>query len=357
VSLAAEWVTGAAGFEALAEEWEAALPADSLPFDLHCWYVAWWAAFGGAGEPEICTVRRDGALAGAFPLLRDAGRTRPLANVHSPSFRPWASDREALRALASAALERGGRELELIALPAEDSSVSCLRESAAAASLLTLSEPSYASPAVETGGDFESWRKLSKGRWGAPLERFRRKMGRDHEARFEIVRPPADLEAELASGFAVEASGWKGEAGTAIVSRPETEAFYRAIAAAFHERGELRLSRIELDGRVAAFDLCIEHGGRLFLLKTGFDEEFRRLAPGLVMRLAAIEHCFEHGLRSHELLGGESGWKAKFATTSRPHVTLRVYRRDPLRLGRYAYRSAVRPRLKRAYRRIAKDRS
>jgi hypothetical protein len=70
-----------------------------------------------------------------------------------------------------------------------------------------------------------------------------------------------------------------------------------------------------------------------------------------VMRLSVIERCFEDDIRSHELLGEESDWKAKFATGTRPYVTVRAYRRNPVGLARYAYRGAIRPRLRRAYRR------
>lgn len=351
MSLTVAWVEDIPRFEALGEEWDRPGPEGSLPFDLHCWYSAWWRAFGDDAELAVCTVRRDGVLAGVFPLAGGRGGVSALANVHTPAFRPVADDPEALQALTAAAVERGRRELELIAMPEHDPSVTQLQRSAREAAMVSLVEPTHSSPAVETDGDFEAWRKQSKKRWGAPLERFRRKMGRDYAAEFEIAQPPHDLEAELDDGFRVEASGWKGEAGTAIVSDPATEAFYRDVAARFADRGELRLSRISLDGQTVAFDLCVQRDRRLYLLKTGFDEDFRRLAPGLVMRLSSIEHCFEQGLRSHELLGGESEWKAKFATTTRPHVNLRAYRRGPVGLGRYGYRSKLRPLLKRAYRR------
>jgi CelD/BcsL family acetyltransferase involved in cellulose biosynthesis len=351
VALAVEWIGEEADLEALAGEWDALAPADSTPFDLHCWHLAWWRAFGDGQELAVCTARREGELVGAFPLRREAGELKGLANTHSPLFRPLARDAEALEAVVAASLEERGT-VEVVGLPERDASVARLREDARAVSKTVLTEPSYASPTVDTGGDLDSWRALSKPRWGAPLERFRRKMGRDHEAELEIVVPPRDLEAELADGFRVEAGGWKGRAGTAIVSDPQTEAFYTAVARAFAARGELRLSRIVLDGEIAAFDLTLLHGGRLYLLKTGFDERFRRLAPGLVMRLSVIERCFEEGIRSHELLGEESAWKAKFATGSRPYVTVRAYRRSPVGLARYVYRGAIRPRLRRAYRRL-----
>jgi CelD/BcsL family acetyltransferase involved in cellulose biosynthesis len=355
VTLEVEWVDDPGRFEQLSGEWDSVLPDESRPFDLHCWYSAWWGAFGDGDELAVCTVRRDGELAGAFPLLGGAGGVRALANVHTPSFRPLARDDKAMDALIAATMERGRSGVGLIALPDGDPSVERIESGARDASMLSLAEAAYSSPLVETDGDFDAWRKQSKPRWGAPLERFRRKMGRDHEAEFAIVTPPGDLEQVLKDGFRVEASGWKGRAGTAITSRPDTEAFYRAVAKEFARRDELRLSWISLDGRMAAFDLCLLHQGRLYLLKTGFDEEFRRLAPGLVMRLSIIEHCFEQGLRSHELLGTESEWKAKFETAKRPHLDLRTYRRRPAGLARYAYRSSLRPRLRRVYRRLSRS--
>jgi CelD/BcsL family acetyltransferase involved in cellulose biosynthesis len=355
VSLDIEWIEEPRRFDELAAEWDALLPADALPFDLHCWYSAWWKSFGAGAELAVCTVRRGGELAGAFPLLDGGGRLRSLANAHTPAFRPLARDGDAMRSLIAATLERSSSGIELIALPEGDASIEALRDGAHEVAMLPLIEASYASPFVETEGDFDAWRAENKRRWGAPLERLRRKMNREHDAEFLIVVTPADLEAELEDGIRVEGSGWKGRAGTAIDSDPATEAFYRAVAGSFQARGELRFSRIVLDGRTVAFDLCILRHGRLYLLKTGFDEDFRRLAPGLVMRLSIIEHCFEHGLRSHELLGVETDWKAKFATSSRPRVSLRTYRRNPAGRAGYAYRTALRPRLRRVYRRLRRS--
>lgn len=355
MSLEVEWIEEPSRFEELAGEWDAVLPADPRPFDLHCWYSAWWRSFGADAGLAVCTVRRGGELAGAFPLLDGGGRLRSLANAHTPSFRPLAGDDDAMRSLVAATMERGRAGIELTALREDEAGVEAVRDGADEAAMLSQVEPSYASPFVETDGDFDAWHVQNKHRWKS-LERLRRKMSREHEAEFLIAIRPQDLEAELADGFRVEGSGWKGRAGTAIDSDPATEAFYRAIAGSFQARDELRLSRVALDGRTIAFDFCILSQDRLYLLKTGFDEDFGRFSPGLVMRLAIVEHCFEHGLRSHELLGAETEWKAKFAKSSRPHVSLRTYRRNPAGLTGYTYRTALRPRLRRVYRRLRRSR-
>ena len=104
-----------------------------------------------------------------------------------------------------------------------------------------------------------------------------------------------------------------------------------------------------LDGHWAAFDLCLLYDDRLYLLKTGYDERFRRLAPGLVMRLSTIERCFELGLEAHELLGDDTEWKRKFATAERRHVGFHAYERGLAGSVSYTYRATARPLLKRAY--------
>ena len=114
-------------------------------------------------------------------------------------------------------------------------------------------------------------------------------MRRDHEASVALVEAPTDLEGELDRAFELEAAGWKGEAGTAIDSTKETALFYRSVASAYHRLGELRLSTIVLDGELAAFDLCLLHGDRLWTLKSSYNESFPRLSPGNVLLLLEIE--------------------------------------------------------------------
>src|SRR5262245_56661618 len=108
MALAVDWIGEEADFEALAGEWDALAAANSVPFDLHGWYLAWWRAFGAGQELAVCIARRDGKLVGVFPLRRPGkGELKAMANTHSPLFRPLARDEEALRAIVAAAMEEG----------------------------------------------------------------------------------------------------------------------------------------------------------------------------------------------------------------------------------------------------------
>jgi CelD/BcsL family acetyltransferase involved in cellulose biosynthesis len=345
--LTVEWVSDPARFAAVAPAWDELADLDGSPFLRHAWLAAWWEAFAAdRAALSVCLAWRGPDLVGGLALMRRGGRLEALADYHTPRFGAVARDDEGRAAVAEAA-QRAAAELVLPAVAADDPLLGALGRRR------RLVEPYMSSPIVDTTGDWEAYRALSKPRWGAPLERFRRKMVREHAAEMTLITTPGDVDAVLDRGFAVEASGWKGASGTAILSSPRTERFYRAVAHAFAATGELGLSWLDMDGRMAAFDFCLLHGNRLYLLKTGYDEAQRRLAPGLVMRLSVLERCFELGLEAHELLGGSDDWKLKFSTSERRQVALRCFSSRPAARGRYAYRRWARPVLRSAYQRAA----
>jgi CelD/BcsL family acetyltransferase involved in cellulose biosynthesis len=346
-----EWVTDRTRFGELAEQWDQlADAAQRPPFSRHAWFEAWMDAFGPV-ELRTGVLWRGDAMVAALPLRAMNGGARTIANVHTPALRPLGRDPEAISALYRRAVEKFD-ELIIEPLPREFLEDHRLAEAAKELGRWTVIEPQHTSPIVDTSGDFDEWRTGSKPRWGAPLERFRRKAARERGAELTLVASPKDLERELEECLVVEASGWKGTGHTAILSQPETRAFYDEVSRAFHVQGELRLSTLRLDGELAAFDLCLLHRNRLYLLKTGYDEKYRKLAPGLVLQLSVIERCFETDTEAFELLGGDTEWKRKFSTGERDHVALRSFRRRPVQALRYAYRRVLRPPLRRAYRRV-----
>lgn len=341
-------VTTLEELDALKADWNDLAQVDPTPFGCHAWYANWWRSFGGRWRLSIPVLWRGSQLAAAFPLCERHGRVRSMTNDHTPVFRPLARDGAALRAVVGAAMGRAGA-LSLSALPVGEPVVVEMIELVRGARRLCLLERGEVSPVVDTRGDFESYRRRMRSKWGS-IERKQRKMQREHRAVFTLLKAPSDVELELRRGFAVEASGWKGERGTAITSSAATQAFYRALALDFHAAGQLRLSTIVLDGAVVAFDLAVLHRRRLYVMKTGFDESFAQLSPGMVLRRAVIERCFEDGVEAHDFAGPDAPWKQRFSTGLRENVSFNSYRRAPAPSAEYAYRRFLRPALKRMYR-------
>jgi len=346
-----EWVTDRVRFGELREDWDRLARG---PFQRHAWYDAWWSAFS-TGQMAICTVWRGEELVAVMPLYRHALGLGAMANVHSPVFEPLGRDPAAIAAVLDAALAARAGELRLSPLPVGGSSSDSVLEACRRAGRLVTVEPQHVSPITDTTGEFASYREPRKRAW-REIERRGRRLVREHAPDIRLVEAPADLERELSRGFALEASGWKGRKGTAIVSREETRAFYASVARAFHARGALALSSIAVDGRLVVFDLALLEDNRYWLLKTGFDEGFRSLAPGLVLRRQVVERCFEMGLSAHEFLGEAMDWKLPFATGERAHERILAYRRRPDGLIGYGLRRLARPTAARIYHRLRPER-
>jgi CelD/BcsL family acetyltransferase involved in cellulose biosynthesis len=335
------WIGELAELETIAPQWDALAAVDPTPFSLSAWYLAWWDGYGADRDLRVCTVWEDGELVALLPLCERGGRLEAMANEESCVVRPLARDTETLRLLAEATATERYDLMEIRRLPEGDEAIEALAAAARASGRLSIVEPDITSPIVDTTGTLDEYRQATRGKWHRNLRRLYRKLLRDHDARLSLIEAPGNLESELTEGFEVESSGWKRAAGSAILSRPENEVYYRSLGRRFHDRGELRLSSISVGGRMIAWDLAILRRNRLYSPKSGYLEEFRQYGPGLILELATIEHCFELGIEAHELLGADDEYKLRFSTSERRHRYFRAFPRRPMPALRYAWRRFV----------------
>ncbi len=88
---------------------------------------------------------------------------------------------------------------------------------------------------------------------------------------------------------------------------------------------------MRINGEVAAERLAVEHAGRLWELKIGYNEKFRRCAPGLLLTHETLRYVFERGLKAYEFLGHEEDWERIWAADNvHRYVSFRLY---PLSVG------------------------
>jgi CelD/BcsL family acetyltransferase involved in cellulose biosynthesis len=98
--------------------------------------------------------------------------------------------------------------------------------------------------------------------------------------------------------------------------------------------------------------LDVLYQGRLYLLKTGYDERYASFSPGHLLYLEMIKRSCEDGIAAHELLGPTTPFKERYATETRQTSVLRAYRRRPAGVARYGGRRFVLPRVRPAYERV-----
>jgi CelD/BcsL family acetyltransferase involved in cellulose biosynthesis len=168
---------------------------------------------------------------------------------------------------------------------------------------------------------------------------MRQRLEKEHGgATFEAHDGSERLDELLAEGFHVEGSGWKLAQGTAIVSQPETQRFYTDVARWAAGRGLLRLLFLRVEGRPIAFEFGIEDGDRYYSVKGGYDPDFRKHSPGMVMSHDMIRRAADLGLETFEYLGAPDPEKLEWTDTLRDRTAVEAFAPAPLgRLARASY--------------------
>ncbi len=135
---------------------------------------------------------------------------------------------------------------------------------------------------------------------GKRRKEFRRKEHRlAEEGALQYVQleteadPDAALETYIEDFLRVEASGWKGERGSAFACHPAHREFFCAIVRQAHRRNRLMLSALRVGGRTVASRCDFRAANGAFAFKIGFDEEFAHFSPGVLLQIEGIRQLHE----------------------------------------------------------------
>lgn len=116
------------------------------------------------------------------------------------------------------------------------------------------------------------------------------------EVSFERVREPEKVKQRVEQFLAIEQSGWKGENGTALLSKGRDAAFARlAFAGREGADGLAVVDSLFLDGDPIAMSVNMASGSTLFTLKCAYDENYRKFGPGLLLEYLVVEEFFKSG--------------------------------------------------------------
>ncbi|MEN1972057.1 GNAT family N-acetyltransferase [Luteimonas sp. MJ204] len=117
------------------------------------------------------------------------------------------------------------------------------------------------------------------------LRRKERRLGEEGALSYRTLSEGDDLATWLANFLQVEASGWKGRAGTALGADESRQAFLFAACQAAHARGQLHMLALELDGRPIAMKCNFVSGSQAFTFKIAYEEAHARHSPGVLIEL------------------------------------------------------------------------
>ncbi len=166
------------------------------------------------------------------------------------------------------------------------------------------------------------------------LRRQRNRLAEHGDVRFEVARTSAEIAAAVETFLVLEASGWKGQRGTALSQDDGDAAFVRRGTAALAGTGQCEIVTLRAGQAPVASAIVLRHQDRAFYFKLGVDERFAKFSPGVQLTLELTRHlCADPAIRlvdstaapDHPMINPI--WRGRLAIGD---VLIPLQRRDPV---------------------------
>jgi hypothetical protein len=122
------------------------------------------------------------------------------------------------------------------------------------------------------------------------LRRQRHRLAEHGVVHFDVARTPSDVTAAVDTFMALEASGWKGKRGTALIQDDGDASFARRATVALAETGQCEIVALRVGDTPVAAAIVLRHQDRAFYFKLGVDERFAKFSPGVQLTLDLTRH-------------------------------------------------------------------
>lgn len=180
---------------------------------------------------------------------------------------------------------------------------------------------------VQCVGDFNDFWSARPKKLRDNIKRYvRRASDEEMNIEFKTIRDPDAVDEALRRYGELESRGWKGRAGTAIHYDNQQGAFYRALLADFAKRDEALVFELCLNGKVVSSRLAIASGSMVTMLKTTFDENYSKYAPGRIALHETMKVLFDlNQYRTIETYTNAQKEQIDWATGRREITNLNIY--------------------------------
>lgn len=121
------------------------------------------------------------------------------------------------------------------------------------------------------------------------LGRKRRRLAENGRVTHTIVDDAAKMPRLIAQFLAIEASGWKGRAGTAAAKYTDIHAFLEKAVVSLADEGKARGDVLSLGEEPLAIMIILRSAARAWAWKIAFDERFSHYSPGVQLTLDATK--------------------------------------------------------------------
>ena len=298
-----EVIESAEALRALVPQWEAlaAEAAEPNPFYEHWMLLPALEAYGKdapASDFRCIVVWDDGTLGALFPMrLERRYRGLPLAALRSWRHRnmmlctPLVRAKSATKCVTALLQSPLAPVLQFDYIAAGGGFYGVLAEAAAAEGLPWVVTDAYMRAVLLRGRDPRA-RLNAKARNNLKRrEAAARALGELAPVR---LAPGDDPAAAMDAFMRLEASGWKGRAGSALACREDDRRFVAAVFPEALRRGRLQITGLDLGGRPLARQVLLAAGEGALVLKIAYDETHEKCSPGVLGEAEMVRQFLEN---------------------------------------------------------------
>lgn len=339
--LTVERISDLAGFLKTQPFWDSLLAESEemdSPFLTFDWIRLWWRIFGDNRQLFVLVLKQDGIPAAVVPLMRSLMSWRGLPVLTLSTLTNAQSSRSGIlpgrpegAGDAVTAMFRYLRDtrtrfdlLRMEYLPAGSPVTRQLDSILPSSGLGYRTLSTMLSPYLRING---TWDEYLQSRSRNLREKIRRTAsGITREGRHKLsLITSGDMRDTMAKILAVSRATWKYKKKTALANNAASAEFFRRYAEHAANRRQLKIMLLEYAGRPIAFTYELKYRNRDYFIKTGFDETFARLSPGIFILSASLQEAFASGCAEYDLLGSNEGYKTRFTELIRPHCTYWIF--------------------------------
>ncbi|GMO15032.1 GNAT family N-acetyltransferase [Bradyrhizobium sp. TM233] len=242
---------------------------------------------------------------------------------------------EAAARLLQRAREAGARALVLNDVALDGAAMTALKQVLSRDGLKPRVLSSYMRASLDATQDDETLLRDALG--AKKLKELRRQRHRLEEhgpVTFDVARRPDEIRPALETFLQLEASGWKGKRGTALVQHAGDATFIRRAVPALAETAQCEIITLRAGTTPVAAGIVLRHQDRAFFFKLGIDERFARYSPGVQLTIELTRHlCADPAIASADSTASADHpminpiWRGRFAVGD---VLIPLRRHDPV---------------------------
>ena len=147
--------------------------------------------------------------------------------------------------------------------------------------------------------------------------------------------------------LALELSGWKGRAGTAVVEDRNAARLYDDFARAVAAQNALLIYELKLDGAAIAMYISIMFDRQTVGWKMSYDENYARFSPGNLLFIEVLNDCMRNGSPELDQLSPATYNKSMWATGEYEHAAFYVFQRGIIGAMLWKWKFSIIGRLRR----------